>query len=260
MMCEYDVYGQPKLGLVERALKAEYIQPVATDQPYDLNDMTLYLNRELSWLEFNERVLFQASDRRKPILERVRFMAIAGSNMDEFFMKRIGGFKQLVAANVQEQTVDGRTPQQQIDECCAAVRNYLGRKEEVFEQLLSELHKSEIEILHYVELSPAEQALLREDFYDNIFPLVTPQSVDPAHPFPFISNLSLNLLVTLRYPGEKRSVTGTGQSSGRCWSQPFSAGRGGISICVVGRGDGAQPRPVVPWHGDSFLRAVPGDP
>jgi len=170
---------------------------------YDLNDPSLYFNRELSWLEFNERVLSQAADRRKPLLERVKFLAISGSNMDEFFMKRIGGFKQLVAANVQEQTVDGRTPMQQMDECCAAVRSCLYRKEQVFNSLLGELAKVGIEVVHYVELTGEEQAALRDDFYDNIFPLVTPQSVDPAHPFPFISNLSLNLLVTLRYPGEK---------------------------------------------------------
>jgi len=193
---------KPKLEFLESRLKDNSSQP-GTAEHYDLNDMTLYLNRELSWLEFNERVLFQAGDQRKPVLERLKYMAIAGSNMDEFFMKRIGGFKQLVAAHVQEQTVDGRTPQQQIDECCAVVREYLCRKEDVFEKLLAELRKCEIEILHYVELSDAERTLLREDFYDNIFPLVTPQSVDPAHPFPFISNLSLNLLVTLRYPGEK---------------------------------------------------------
>ena len=170
---------------------------------YDLDDPTLYFNRELSWLKFNERVLFQASDRRRPLLERVKFLAIAGSNLDEFFMKRIGGFKQLVAAQVQETTVDGRTPQQQINECCSSVRDYLRRKEQVFTDLIADLRESGIEILHYAELSSEEQDALRDDFYDNIFPLVTPQSVDPAHPFPFISNLSLNLLVTLRYPGEK---------------------------------------------------------
>lgn len=170
---------------------------------YDLDDPSLYFNRELSWLEFNDRVLFQAADPNKPLLERVKFLAISGSNMDEFFMKRIGGFKQLVAANVQELSSDGRTPQQQIDDCCVVMRGYLQRKEQVFDNLLVELAAAGIEVLHYVDLNAEEQALLRADFYDNIFPLVTPQSVDPAHPFPFISNLSLNLLVSVRYPGEK---------------------------------------------------------
>lgn len=169
---------------------------------FDLNDPALYLNRELSWLEFNHRVLHQARDKMKPLLERVKFLAIAGSNMDEFFMKRIGGFKQLVAANVQEATVDGRTPQQQLIECSAVIRDYLKQKEAVIEAVFAELKKAGIEILTYAELTEQEEVKLRDYFYDNIFPLVTPQSVDPAHPFPFISNLSLNLLVTLRYPGE----------------------------------------------------------
>ncbi len=171
--------------------------------PFDLDDPSLYFNRELSWLEFNRRVLSQADDRRKPLLERVKFLAIAGSNMDEFFMKRIGGFKQLVAANVQEPVVDGRTPQQQIDACCAVVRDYLRKKEQVVADIFSELKKINIDILAYSELTEIERTELREYFYDNIFPLVTPQSVDPTHPFPFVSNLSLNLLVTLRYPDEK---------------------------------------------------------
>jgi len=170
---------------------------------YDLNDPSLYFNRELTWLEFNRRVLFQASDRRKPLLERVKFMAISGSNLDEFFMKRLGGFKQLVAANVQEPSVDGRTPQQQLDECSADIHRYLREKEQVFDALVEDLAKAGIDIVHYVDLSSEEQKQVRDYFYDNIFPLVTPQSVDPAHPFPFISNLSLNLLVSLRYPGER---------------------------------------------------------
>lgn len=177
--------------------------PQSEDAQYDLNDPSLYFNRELSWLEFNRRVLFQASDRRKPLLERVKFLAIAGSNLDEFFMKRIGGFKQLVAANVQEMTVDGRTPQQQLEECSTKIRTYLRDKERVFDALIADLATAGIEIVHYVDLSADEQDRVRDDFYDNIFPLVTPQSVDPAHPFPFISNLSLNLLVTLRYPEER---------------------------------------------------------
>jgi polyphosphate kinase len=170
--------------------------------PVNLDDPNLYFNHELSWLEFNRRVLFQASDGRKPLLERVKYLAISGSNMDEFFMKRIGGFKQLVAANVQERSVDGRTPQQQIDECCLAVSDYLALKDRVVGAIFADLEKIGVEILNYAALTGPEAEALRAYFYDNIFPLVTPQSVDPAHPFPFISNLSLNLLVTLRYPGE----------------------------------------------------------
>ncbi len=189
--------------MVDEAMADRSEKSVESALPdYDLNDPSLYLNRELTWLQFNLRVLHQARDQKKPLLERVKFLSIAGSNMDEFFMKRIGGFKQLVAAEVQEKTVDGRTPQQQLEECCAVVRDYLLEKSLVVDAVFRDLHKAGIELLDYAELSGEEKKQLREDFYDNIFPLVTPQSVDPAHPFPFISNLSLNLLVSLCYPGE----------------------------------------------------------
>ncbi|WP_394708366.1 polyphosphate kinase 1 [uncultured Desulfuromusa sp.] len=169
-----------------------------------LNDSSLYQNRELSWLKFNDRVLYQAKNKKSPLLERVKFLAISGSNMDEFYMKRIGGLKQQVAAGIQETTVDGLTPQQQIDACHEYIETYQSEKERVSKDLIfSDLAKAGIEILKYNQLTDAEQQKNREWFYDNIFPLITPQSIDSAHPFPFVSNLSLNLFVTLRYPDEQ---------------------------------------------------------
>lgn len=184
-------------------MSKEKVPPTGATEQFDLSDPSLYLNRELSWLEFNHRVLDQALDENVPLLERVKFLAIAGSNMDEFFMKRIGGLKQQVAANVQEATVDGRTPQQQLDACYLKIVEYMLDKEQVITKVFADLRERGIEILRYSDLSAADEAEVRSYYYDNIFPLVTPQSVDPAHPFPFISNLSLNLLVTLRYPGER---------------------------------------------------------
>ena len=102
----------------------------------DLRDPALYLNRELTWLEFNRRVLNEAEDERTPLLERVKFLAIVSSNLDEFFMKRIGGLKQQVGAGVQELTVDGRTPQQQIDEAQAVVSEIERRKERLLPEVL----------------------------------------------------------------------------------------------------------------------------
>jgi len=169
----------------------------------DFNNPALFLNRELSWLQFNNRVLHQAKNIKSPLLERVKFLAISGSNMDEFYMKRIGGLKQQVAAGILETTVDGRTPQQQIDECLDEIQTYQAEKERAAATIFADLARAGIEILKYGTLSAADQEKVRDYFYDNIFPLITPQSVDPAHPFPFISNLSLNLLVTLRYPGEQ---------------------------------------------------------
>ncbi|BBA71725.1 polyphosphate kinase 1 [Geobacter sulfurreducens] len=165
----------------------------------------LYLNRELTWLQFNRRVLHEAEDPRTPLLERVKFTAIVSSNLDEFFMKRIGGLKQQVGAGLQHPTVDGRTPRQQIAECYAVVRDLAERKRRLFGELLGLLRDAGIRILGYSELSEKERKGLRQHYQRNIYPLVTPQSIDPAHPFPFISNLSLNLLVTLRYPRERET-------------------------------------------------------
>lgn len=162
----------------------------------------LFFNRELSWLQFNHRVLHEAADPRNPLLERVKFAAIAGSNLDEFFMKRIGGLKQQIGARVLETSVDGRTPEQQLSECFAALENYQQEKDRAVTALFEELSAAGIEILNYSQLTAAEKEALCDDYSDNIFPLITPQSMDPAHPFPFISNLSLNLLVAVRYVGD----------------------------------------------------------
>ncbi|MBK9386898.1 MAG: polyphosphate kinase 1 [Planctomycetes bacterium] len=165
-----------------------------------------YLNRERTWLNFNFRVLREAEDERLPMLERVRFLAIVSSNLDEFFMKRIGGLKQQAGARLRELTVDGRTPEQQIAECKELVRVLEKRKRNAFLGVLEELSREGICLRFYTELDEAQKALLREYFRANIYPLLTPQVTDPAHPFPFISNLSLNLLVSLRHPDEPRIV------------------------------------------------------
>ena len=172
---------------------------------FDLNDPSLYLNRELTWLEFNRRVLHEAEDERTPLLERIKFAAIVSANLDEFFMKRIGGLKQQVGAGISTLTVDGRTPRQQIDECYAVVRDLEARKQSLLPEFLRLLAEQGIRIVSFDLLTSKERKQLREQYYRNIFPLITPQAVDPAHPFPFVSNLSLNLLVTLRYPRDRET-------------------------------------------------------
>ena len=173
----------------------------------DLNDPALYLNRELTWLSFNQRVLREAEDSRNPLLERLKFLAIVNSNLDEFFMKRIGGLKQQLGAGVARLTVDGRTPKQQIDECYGQVRAQEERQHDTLHTILTELRQHDIKLLSYEELSQEDAMYLRDYYNDNIFPLLTPQSIDPAHPFPFISNLSLNLLVQTRFPGEEGKMS-----------------------------------------------------
>ncbi len=171
-------------------------------QSIDLNYPSLYLNRELTWLAFNRRVLAEAEEARNPLLERLKFLAIVGSNLDEFFMKRIGGLKQQLGAGMSKKTVDGRTPKEQITACYELVREQEEIQRQTFESLLGELSEHDIQILDYDRLNRDDVDYLRVHYHDNIFPLITPQSIDPAHPFPFISNLALNLLVQVRFPNQ----------------------------------------------------------
>ncbi len=174
-------------------------------QKTDLDDPKLYLNRELTWLEFNRRVLHMAADDAVPLLERVKFLAIVSSNLDEFFMKRIGGLKQQIAAGIRTPSVDGLTPLQQLRKSQAVVRDIHQEQNRNYQQMHKLLEAQGIRLSRYTELKLEEQKLLREKFLANIFPLLTPLAMDPGHPFPFISNLALNLLVSLRYPGGSAS-------------------------------------------------------
>jgi polyphosphate kinase len=208
--------AKPKL-IKPKAVKLKAVKPKAVKKhsvkgkkhapesgsEFDLNDSQWYLNRELTWLEFNRRVLNEATDERTPLLERLKFIAIVSANIDEFVMKRIGGLKQQIGAGMHELTLDGRTPRQQVVECHASIREIHARKREAFNAVRALLEQKGIVIESYEQLSPKEKKQLREQYYKNIYPLLTPQSIDPAHPFPFISNLSLNLLVTLRYPNAR---------------------------------------------------------
>ena len=176
------------------------LEAIDSANAFDLDDPQYYLNREFSWLEFNRRVLSEAENEKNPLLERVKFLAIVNANIDEFFMKRIGGLKQQMGAHVQVLSIDGRTPEQQIQQSYEIINDLEDKIHIIYAELLGLLKKNDIHICNYQDLSVEEQATLRDHYLQNIYPLVTPQSVDPAHPFPFISNFSLNLLVTLRYP------------------------------------------------------------
>ncbi len=175
------------------------MMPDKTDSEINLSNSCWYLNRELTWLEFNSRVLHEAEDERTPLLERLKFIAIVSANLDRFFMKRIGGLKQQVGAGLRELSLDGLTPLQQIQKCHDKIRSLESRKHVLLRQVLELLAKQGIVISSMKNLNTRERKHLRSHFADNIYPLLTPQSIDPAHPFPFISNLSLNLLVTLNY-------------------------------------------------------------
>jgi polyphosphate kinase len=162
----------------------------------DLTNPVAYLNRELSELSFQWRVLYEALDDRNPPLERLKFLAILTKNMDEFFMKRIGGLKQQIAADVTEQTVDGRTPKAQWKAALDFSRPLFETQSQCYHQAVKPaLAENGIEIVDYETLSTDETAALRSYFERSVLPTLTPLTFDPAHPFPFISNLSLSLSV-----------------------------------------------------------------
>ncbi|MEM6962835.1 MAG: polyphosphate kinase 1, partial [Myxococcota bacterium] len=183
-------------------LSASSRQESTPEVSRDLSSPSLYLNRELTWLSFNRRVLSEAQDREHRLLERLKFLAITASNLDEFFMKRIGGLKQQLADDVAHISVDGRTPAEQIEECLREIDDFEARQQTLLRRLIEELSHEHVRVLRYKELSDEEKTSLRAYYLDNVFPLVTPHAMSPAHPFPFISNLSINLLVTLRHPGD----------------------------------------------------------
>jgi len=172
---------------------------------FDLKSSELFLNRELTWLEFNRRVLHEGQDSRTPLLERVFFLSVVGSNLDEFFMKRIGGLKQLVGAGVKKLSVDGRTPQEQIYDCHIVVQDILKQNQMLEEELKTRLAEAGIVLMGYDQLTKEQKTFANNFFSDNVYPLLTPQGMDPAHPFPFISNLSLNLLVKVSYPNTEHA-------------------------------------------------------
>ena len=171
--------------------------------PVDLRSPALYVNRELSWLEFNRRVLHEARDPRTPLLERVKFLSIFSSNLDEFFQVRVAGLRQQVAAHLSELTSDGMSPEDQL-RAIPPVVGELQREEGICltQEVIPALAERGIELITTQRgLSPEDLAWLEQYFTTNVFPVLTPLAVDPAHPFPYISNLSLSLAVILRGDG-----------------------------------------------------------
>jgi len=169
----------------------------------DLADPEYYLNRELSKLEFNDRVLHEIVDDRNPLLERVKFLSIFTQNMDEFFMKRVGGLKQQIAAGVTDTTPDGRTPREQWRAVMEKAAPMFQRQAECYhESIRPALSAAGIDIADYDDLGADEQSALDDYFESSIFPTLTPLTFDPAHPFPHISNLSLSLAVLTRENAE----------------------------------------------------------
>jgi polyphosphate kinase len=171
---------------------------------WDDND-TAFLNRELSWLAFNARVLELAVDDDVPLLEQLAFLAIYASNLDEFFQVRVAGLCDQVAGDIQTPSPDGRTPREQVEQVREVVTDLGGRHEQIIvKRLIPLLRDAEIDLLEHDDLSEAETQQIAEHFRSRIYPVLTPLAVDPGHPFPYISDLSLNLAVVVRDPVDGR--------------------------------------------------------
>src|SRR6266480_4207640 len=178
-----------------------HYKPTSATTSTDLRRPDLYINRELSWIEFNRRVFEEAQDSRHPLLERVKFLSIFETNLDEFIMIRLAGLKDQEAAHVINVSPDGLTPEQQLQ----AVRQRLAPLAQQVrlcwrDELMPLLEEQHIHILDYEQLDAKQRAAMRSYFEQDIFPVLTPLAVDPGHPFPHISNLSLNLAVVIADP------------------------------------------------------------
>jgi len=178
---------------------SEVRQLPRTPSPDDiLEDSSLYFNREISWLAFNRRVLEEAADQAWPLLERLKFLAIFHSNMDEFFMIRVSGLHEQLEAAVTERSADGLSAREQLRLIREIVKGDVAQAAEILgSDLLPRLAEAGIRILPWAELSPERQKEMTAYFENAVFPILTPLAFDPAHPFPFVSNLSLSLAVEL---------------------------------------------------------------
>ena len=169
-------------------------------------DTSHFFNRELSWLEFNSRVLNEARDSRTPLLERFRFLSIYTSNLDEFVMKRVGGLKRQIESGYNYKSVDGLSAEEQLMLVKEFITKDNREQEIIFTQLVKDLEKENITLVNWKELKVNEKNFCNDYFIKNIYPILTPLSVDPGKPFPFISNLSLSLGIYLEHPVENEKI------------------------------------------------------
>src|SRR6185369_5741747 len=158
-----------------------------------------HLGRELSWIEFNARVLHEASDTRNPVLERVKFLAIFASNLDEFFQVRVSGLRRTARSPRIAQLADGPSAVEQLAEVRRRIVDLVADHSRIYKQTRRELARNGVEVIEYAKV-PEHHAALRERFLSDIYPVLTPLAVDPGHPFPYISSLTLSVAVSLRDP------------------------------------------------------------
>ncbi len=191
-------------GGLQRTDRLVLVKPDAAGLPAE-TDPRLFLNRELSWLAFNERVLDEARDRTLPLYERLKFLSIVSSNLDEFFMIRVAGLKQQVLGQVGEPAADGMLPDDQLAAISARVHAIVAEQDRLWcDELVPALATRGITLVGSPQMSPEQRALSQAHFIDHVLPALTPLAVDPGHPFPHLKNKSLNVAVLLLRPGTRR--------------------------------------------------------
>src|ERR1700761_8693617 len=190
-----------------------------------------FFNRELSWLAFNERVLEEGENPRHPLLERVRFLSISSTNLDEFYMVRVAGLKGQVREGVRVLSQDGLTPEEQLEKVNAEAAKLVAHQQKLWRKLRGQLADEGLKLVAPSEVTKTERKWLEEIFLSQLFPILTPLAIDPAHPFPFIPNPGFSMALKLRRVSDGKelyALVPVPQQVARFWELPASAGRGAV--------------------------------